>query len=530
MKKFSLITLVALALAVVFVFTACTSSGILGGGKVAKKVFDSKTYTEEADKTYSSSVRIGEFDGAEINNYSHNLVLFRKVDGTSVIWYIYDTDAERTIKSYYESETTKYSFNLRSNYIADSAYYFVKTRSIDETNGDRYTYDLVDCTGNTIDSYSNKINDDEFYDTAEDIISFNSKYYRIQKGGTISSFKTVSELGDELPDIDQKVNGYYYAFNGKKVTVYDDNLDLVYFYEYPAYANGDYSLLNNGNVFVQYYVEKFDADKDYDFVANMGAGMKKYDLFQKVINVKKGKISDVSNKYYIEYASGRYDADGEDMFRGVNGKYVNFCYAYPIENKYLNMAESNVLIASMSDKGAVGDILNRTVAGEMYFSIISNDRVLIRDNSGNNNLYDYSGKLIGNVSNADDRTDSMIIGATNIYDYNLNSLYDFASNGYAIEQVLDDSILLSGVSSGKTAIKIFTKNNGLREICDDDNNFYYINSGFFYVKRGDTTYTLYNAQGNIIMEGSSAFSVTRNDYFAIARTINEGKNNFYILH
>lgn len=523
MKKTIIFVLIATVMCLSFVLSSCTTT--------SSTAFDVKTLDSATAPLYVGSTRLSAFDEYSLDYDANGLIKFSKLNAGKVTYHLYDVLTDQTIASYYDANGIVYFISLIRNNTYDTSYYYVRTRTGTNAASYSYKYELFDRNGKSIDSFVDSGILNEVVETVCDLVSFNGKCYRLSKNGTLAQIKFNTDLGD-LPTIDTKCGKYYYDFDNNSVSVYNSDLNLVCYYEAPAFGTvTTCEVLDNGNIFVQYVVEKFETDKDYDFIIKNDNGTKKYDLYQKVISASNGKITSVSNNYYISFASKRYEEDGEDNFPGYNKKYVNLAYVYPIENKYLLNSASEQLLMSLSNSGKLGDVLNRTIKGETVANVLGKDRLLIFDAQGSEYLTTFKGKVIGRVDSAQEYTSKYIVGQKNIYDYSLKQVYDFGTNGYEYYDNLEDALLFKKELNDKVGVYAFTGEN-MRLICDDEDNF--SKSYAMYTVKDCTNYTLYNRNGDSIMTSESAYAMTGYNYGAskhmIVRVQNNNKNYFYVLN
>jgi hypothetical protein len=351
---------------------------------------------------------------------------------------------------------------------------------------------------------------------------------------TISKVKSGGELGAALPTINNMQGNYYFNQDGKKLSIYNSNLDLVYFYDIPSYAgNNSFFVLNNGNVLVQYTISKFNTDKKYDIIMNNT----KYDLVQELINAKKCKVSKVSSKYYYTLGAFTREADF-DMFNGLKGKFENIICGTSTKNDYIDLNNSAMLILAVGNDGKVQQTLNNVIEGQTSFSAISKDRIILRDINNREFLCDYKGKVIGEISNANDMTDKYVISDNAIYNMSLDKLIDFnsAENGnYNYYDTIGNNVLLSKNTTSGTVYAIY-RDGKLDNICSETEDFNHINNDFYTVYRAGETdpYSLFNSEGTFVFRSSYAINNFNYGYLGdskccVLRIAAVGGNHYYLM-
>lgn len=528
MKKIGIVTLIAITLCLVLAFTACTPTP-------ASKVFDAKKFdTSVNTKVLTQAVKVTELDGYSLNNRANGLMLFSKINGTKNEYIVYDAVAERVVKTYSEDTNVKYAITLQSVNFVDGVFYVLRTRTGATEAEYSYKYELIAANGETVAEQTTDYVIDNVINVRSDVILFDNTLYRIGGDNKIGKIKELNDLTGVIPNFDSKRNGCYYDFDGDKFTVYDEDFDVIYYYEAPNYAtNPNFNVLDNGNVLTTYSIPKMDTDNKYVYIQVQNNAAKKYDLRQLVINPKKGKISQLENKYYIAFASSRYEDDGEDAFNGLNKKYVNVACIYPIEDGYLKNNNSDSIIVSIGNDGLPGDILNATIEGEQGFECISKDRVIINDFFGNSYLCNYKGKVIGKVTNKIGYNETFVIGAENVYDMDLKVVCAYAKAGYDYEFCLGNSVVLSKEVDGKVQYKRLTADGVLHELCDDSANFTR-QSAYYSVRKNTGKYELYNYNSDLIWTAESPISVYADTWgarqYGLVKVNESGSNVYYILH
>ena len=541
MKKIlKIILLVVLALCIVVSAVACSKS---------KTVFERKDYEEVATYAYSSASKISDIDDYTYNGYSGYLALFSKVNDGITTQKIYDFANKAFVGTFTNVAATAegqtaitYTVSLRSiNLIGEDfpvSYYFVtKVETPYGEAPNAYTYSLYNAAGTEIAKTTKKVNVglNSLTNTSIDIIRFENNLYRIDATGAITLVREGKDLNSGIPSFNRHYGDYYYRKTATYLAVYNNDLELVNYYVIPTTASNFVAFpIGEDNFFIQYLVEKFDVDSDYDFIMVDGMDRTKYDIVQKVLNVKKGSDKDIDTKYYI--GNGFDRENNKEAFNGLKKKYEVFVQAVEIKDKAL-APDIEAKIFAISKDGKLGDVLNDTVDGETFFQIVSGDKVLIEDKINRTFLYDYDAKLIGEVTGMNDTTKKFIITNEKIYDHDLNVVFDLANSDFAMIQTFGENVLLFDADTN--TYKLVGTDFTLKEGTVDGITTNIVDGGdqFFEVAVTQNTvsnYTIYNVNG-VAVTGlsnvSAAVTVYDIEYKSagIASMIVNGIRNFYVI-
>ena len=544
MKKLRIITIIIVVLLLVAVLASCnktkdtdannSTDSVSGDTAGSAATFDSANYVAPSVPEITSVVEVAKLEGYSIvydpsivkGVEYKDMVVFSKND-TITVTEQNEGEEPREVQKY----VTKYLvYDLVSSkseeYIADAmTNYFFRFFYVNRYEGSRvvfynvrkqiyfeqhdsyasyFTFELRSRESTLIESYDDERNyfqgnTDYICSTANDLIIFNKKVFRVDANGA-TTLLNVGELSDGFECVDYKQGEYYYAYNDKVIAVYDLNAIACCSFRIPSYAeHEDYYVLSNGNVFVQYVVQLADDDKDYDLIADG----KKYDLVQKILNVKDGKETDLKTSYYFSELYCRNAVSSNNWFNGLRKDVENIAECYPIINKRIDVNYNSVKYLSISNSGEIGGVLNETIAGEVDFQTISADRIIIYDNLGRKLLCDYSGNIIGEVSNIEDMTDKYIVGYRKVYDMNLNVIFDYDAQGYTYYYKCNNSIFFSKEVEVEgdeiTNVYVITSDSATpRLICDEDEFDVYSNLYMTTIENkedGTVTTTIYNANG-----------------------------------
>ena len=266
--------------------------------------------------------------------------------------------------------------------------------------------------------------------------------------------------------------------------------------------------LNNGNIFIQYTVEKLDDEKKYTFTDyNAANELKKYDLVQEVINIKKGKVKSVKNKYYV--IDGSSKASDASVFNGLKKSIENVAMGYEIKDKKI-VRTTDPKIFTMNNNGKVQKVINEDVQF-IFFEAISKDRIVFFDVDWNASLYDYSGKKIGDMAHVQATTKKFIVGQNNIYDFNLNRIYSLEYSGYTYYGRMGENVILRDADGARY---LYTGTSEVKKIAEAADSFTTTYGNTYKVGVYDSTnftytYKYYTCEGTEIAGISSTTAISQ---------------------
>ena len=533
MKK-KLLVLVALLLCVVTVLSAC--GGAVRFKKIVADDFADKnqTYTaaEIVNLTGSMQVRKGDlvyFSGAN--------------DGGEVVHTVYNLVLNKSVFTATASSSTSYAVELKSGYY-DNVAWFVVTKTVDGDPDDTVTKEIYNQEGAQILTFNTE---DSSMRSMLDLIIVDTAVYRIDDEGAIEHEFDLSPFVD-VPSLMVKAGKYYLSGSedGKTINCYDDELQLTYHYEAPAFAE-EYTaiMLNNGNVLVQYKTyAAFDAKK-YDYLDD---GTKVL-LTSQLINAKNGKIKNLNLDFIILFGGSR--ALGTNTFvdfDSLDEKVENVAFVSYIEDQLVAGMSSfdpahddmedvyenvNTRILSLSNKGGVKGVLNATVSGQLGLPYqLSEDRWVIESADGEEYLVNQKGKILTQISNVSGGNGAYLACDGKLYDTEeLTEVYDYAENDltmYSAGRPYTQRGIFFENEAG--AILLYAEGQ-LKTIIEasSDDQLLKVDSAYFVVKAGDS-YNIYNDVGSLLCTVSNASgnvqtSVMASDYSLVLFGLkSDGKN------
>ena len=347
--------------------------------------------------------------------------------------------------------------------------------------------------------------DDSYdYESGFDLFVIGNKVYRFDSEFNVTLVKDYGLVSKPSFANMKKVGEHYLESKNTVYTVYDKDLNKVFDYTIPGYANGNAFLLANGNLLVQYTTQLDQNDKKFD--VREGADGK-YDL-SSVIVTKDGvtELEDVN--YLIR--------DVKPSVAGLDGKkeyadtVENLAFIYYIgENKMLDISYANKKLVLLANDGTI------TAEVEVDGNIADfpmqyrNTFYAVKLSDGSYNIYDKLGEMKGNLSSAAILANvidgSYLRIADVIYNADGSVAYDMGEQ-HAIAKTCGDTLIIAKYGVKTTSYGIFVdgeiKNIGtlsLDETLATINGFDYSSDGYYYTyNKADNKYTYYNTEGTAI--------------------------------
>ena len=539
-KKIALLLALVLTLSMLFALTSCDCKH---KDKDGDYICDKKNCDEWLGSVYmpedilefvddtiiynNSAVSFSELTGytASGSNYD-NLVLFTKEEivpstyyTSGYTTYYYKVLNVETASIVYSTSYTKYDTTalntISINFVSD---YFTVSQ-----NG---SIDLYDANGIHVGSTAKTISYigyDYFY--------FDDSIYLVE--GTSTTLVTdnpfvevPSYLFAASEDYFYEVDFYYdnatYEYDYYSVFVYDTEFTLVSEFVFPENVDtlNTLSVLNNGNVFIQYTVALPDDAAEYDIYEN-GT---KYDLVTVIFNAADGGTSNINFNYVVSYVQNYNEAEEELAEDGFVATFTNLFAMSEIVNKSVSDVEMYVDLDDNLNLAARFDKIIVSQEG-LDIECIDDDKYIVEDRADKEYLVDGAGEIIGEISDASMRA-GFFYKDGKYYDYDLNFVievpedYSFigSGNGYAIySQSVEEYNYMTSSYINATKYYLF-KNGVFTELSDAKNattvntasNYFYTfiyNSGSY---AGDYTLTIYNVNGEKIMTqivANSTYSV-----------------------
>ena len=498
MKKKVLSVVLTLVLALGVAVTA------IGCGSALEDVWK---YADKTNAPYSSATEVKELEGFSYNNERAGdfIVLEKENDNETTTYKIFNIDTGKVV--YTATLKDGEHISLIGVNEVDSAVIITATF---KPGTEELVYKLLTISGTEIASA-----EDSDVEVGIDLVKFDKAYYRVAKDGSVVKAFDVNKLSKfSLGRIDQKVEGYYYAEIGDGYCVYDENGNVLSYYQFPTYADEQtfmYEVLSNGNIFVQYLVAEDNYSDNYELLLYG----EKYSVNQFVINPKNGEAKSVKDSKNLVLI-GRIDAVGNN--EDYEGKVENFATGYKVvDKKFDDNARMNY---DMSNDGKLSEIEDFIPA--QYDEITyANGFYAVRNKMNQVFLYNEKGELIGEVSGSVGGNNKYVLSGSYIegpfpgtyhpeydaiYDYSLNKVLDLGDSEdgeYAIVRILENSIILKKdliKENEEPVTEYFLLKEGSApvKICDED-NFYTADDKYYVVMNTDGKLDCYNEVGTKLL-------------------------------
>ena len=485
MKK--IISLTALILCVAMVLASCSFSDMS-----FKKFYKDLEY--KAPNQLTKSNQITAIDGLEFERAYEHLLLFTTKDGETYKIYNAKTDA---------IVLTMDTENMRTDFFTAFETPFIKVTETKTTDDTTTTYvRLYTAKGALITEAKNPT--DTSINTNLDFFKFNGVFYRVNKDGSATA---CSYYLENLPGITQKTENYYYAVASNQVSVYDNDLNCVFYWEFPSanITNQGIYLLEEGILLAQGVERLPDDASKYDY-ASSGT---KYNVVSFILNVEKDKATEEDLDYRVSYvlSMDRIYNYQETETNSLPKSVINYATVKFINEHRLDSRETEVVIKKN------GETIKLAPEFESLPDIAVKDRWIYTRYNGEQYLINEKGDIIGNITGVgySDRNENFICMGEKILDYDLNVVYDAKTNGKRIINVLQTSIILadeSPDSEGKTNYYLYKADKTLSKIdnYEDSEYLYYVTfdseneTGSIYAENGKLLLTLDIGNSGLIYE------------------------------
>ena len=488
MKK--VISLLCLLFVVASLFTGCMTTKTM-----SFETFYAGFQYEDDYHTLNSYNKLGDLTEMSYRGASNGILVFRNKDGKKV--------------KFYDPETESFILTLDNDYLESyqvSTYCdskFILTVERDENKTGVYYTNLYDCKGNLVATKngSSDLNYDYNLVTSRcDLIQFNGCIYRVDENGSTTRIISNPFFGS-IPSVDTKTANYYYDTDYDCVTVYNHNLDVVFYWSIP-YEDAYSTMLNvtSADVIIAQMLLNlpFDSDK-YDFIDEEG---NKFELQSIAIDVETGKEKNLKLDYAIEgIFYSRSDVQIEDTYHNmVPAEITDLAAVYPIVDKRIANYDEQKLVSIDAKTGKIKLELFTEFDGNMPGDALAKDRFKVTLDSGVSLLIDSTGKVIANANNLSNasRNETYVVYDGKIYDYNFSLKYDYVANDKEYVMMLGHGVLLRDDDN----YFIYTKNGDLRTIEGSVSTSNCTQT--LVVSYDDGKYYFYNEDGNSLgnLEGS----------------------------
>lgn len=458
MKKLRILSIVAMLLCVVTVLASCGGAGTIK----LKDVYKDVKYVTETPRLSSAAKLDGV--GTAIGNFNRCLVRFTGNAGGFNEQKVFNLATGQVVGTYTDTAATTHNVSL---FITNaSAGYRVGFYTVTATTaeGDKVTSKttLYTAAGTQVAEVARVFN----ADVELDVVRFGDKCYRVAEDGGIAAFCDWPELAGNLPTLDYGSKKYYVAelpgtADGFAILNKKD-METLTTYVFPQYAAfTEFFPLQGGDVLVQYLVPLPDDAEKYDLLR--GTPVVKYDVVQQLFNAKKGTLKDVKSDYLYNTILpdvARLDPELANLNKSVK----NLGVAFEIVDKRTSETAADALYLSVSNGGKAEKALNRSVPGMTFAPEVVADGVLsVRDVQNRTYLYSEKGKLIGEVTGINDRTDTYLVSNSKVYDYALKEVFDYEAEGYTFVRTMRSGIIFSK-DNAESVTEYYLFNGGMNKI------------------------------------------------------------------
>ena len=510
MKK-KLLVLVAMLLCVVTVLASCASS------MKFEKVVGDGTYNDE-NPTLTTIAKLDVKGEIELEDSEGDLVIFK------------ETSEETGLSTY-----TVYNVALGKNVWTGTE---TKTESGENYTRVRYEVSLLEQWGTTILSVmtmnltATKTEDDYDYDTkidvkamaadgteflsitdvkesqmmnswfVEDLLCLDGKVYRIADDGTVAlAFEWSALRGKPEEDL-RKLGNFYFEGDDDYIDIYDASLNLIGTYYLPSYAEeGDFYVLSNGNILIQYSVMQDIMAEDYDYIESMA----KFNLHSFLFNAETGKLKELDLDFVVEDVWS-YDADDEDWY--FNEKIENVAWVSYIVDQRIDTSDAAIKMVALSnngkDAGAIDNLIPNMDCEGLWH--VATNRWIASNMAGQDFLLNEKGEILGEVSGIDwdEANANFFVLNGKIYDWDLNVKVDLSEQKCDDYEILNHSVLFETEDGEqklyvngevKTLIDKATAEAGKRDLEILSDNLYVI---IDTATEGKTKYEFYNDAGTLL--------------------------------
>lgn len=470
----------ALALCMIFLCTACSKNVSF------KKYYKDQKYTDPY-AVVSIMEKLDQFTDMSYTNAYNELIVFTGEEE----WKVFNAKTNNIVATFkndiVEPEIRFFSISGKTYFAACK----LATISVYNDAGE-----MVATGSGTLDTFTARM----------DMFEAGTKIYRVEKDGKITTVNTNPLFGG-IPSLSNKTDNYYYSMSGDSVTVYNKELETVYFWEAPISDVSETAMVMLGdNVLVQMWIPLNDTEDDYDCLIEG----EKFDIESVIINPKKGKADSVKLDYVLA-GSGNQDRVTVAMIKDRRVQDA------PSARKVVSLNTGNGKIASeiLSD-------LQGTV------QMVAENRFLYNAYNGDSYLMDATGKIIGKVNelrNNSSRNANFIVSNGMVFDYDLKEVYVCIN-----EEV--ESVMAHSVALRKTELEggyKLLKKDGLTVDLPADAQEYSFNKQLCVLKY-QGYFNFLNEEGTVIgnnIQGTSYSFVISGSDFSVVRVRNAGVYEYY---
>lgn len=536
MKKTKILILISAVLVVATLLCSC------GGLSAAnpKKVLTGK-YDGAKLLTNATEVNL---EKADFYTRSGKFVILG-VDDTHEKGIIYNLESNNTVFSYTDTDTTElYDTDFFETDLYDLGLFTVVIRTIAEDSADdKYVTTLYDETGKQI---ATADSGDAEVSTALDLFTFNGKCYRVAADKTYTELTAWNELigEDVLDSLDEKTENYYYnhVYPGNNpsaetsITVYDNNLNYISSYRFPAYATGMFAgVLKDGKLLIQYSEKLPYTTEKYSYLDDEA---NKYNLVTLIFDAKKGKTSEIKSEYVFQYIVSKSIADNE-TFEEVFDKVKVLALGYEILDGRLDTGHSAAQVLVLNENGKVQSSLTKMFPGMVGMAEpIAENLYSYETGTGEIYVANKDGKVLGNISGSRGMNEKYIFGETKLYNLDMTVAYDFGAQKLSYK--MENGKILhtdQGVFFEKEDGSVYFYSGELKEVISKLQLVWKtltVEDEYFIVRHAegalDVTYTCFSANGTSLLTTDYEVSpIASYEGVFLFKGLKNGDNVYYRL-
>lgn len=539
MKKVKFLVLIAFTLSVVTAFSSCSAA------ISAASSFDTvlnKDYTAKEEKT-ESVVEIEALRGYQFAESKGEFMLFISGDADSGFSRaVFSARNKRVVYLAESSSDESVEISLYSDVPLFTVSKVFLGGCADAADTElEMVYELYDATGTRI----AESNTDSFsFSAFADILLINGSSYKVnEETGAVSKISDIPE-NLSLESCSEWNDEFFYVY-GETINVYDRDFKHVYSWTVPSWADSlSTNMLNDGKLLVQYKRPLDSAEKDYDiYEVNPDTGETvKFELVTKLLDPKTQTEKDIKLKYLVNQVT-----TGSELVRTSddNGMYrddvENIAYVFPIEDKQVDLSDSNLDVVLMDNNGSIKKSLKLVEDQIAALPTCIGDNIYVIATAYGSAFVDIDGNVIDQINNkVVDIVGQNIVSDGMVYTLDMEEFYSLYDNGAEVLTYLDGTVFLKkGSDTEYTVIAI--RGTEEKEIC----KYNELNaSQTFFEELGDIgcyalcdpsngEYRYYNCEHTLLHTSDVRLKKTASDFkynISVYSATKEGEIKYYAFY
>ena len=447
MKKIRSTVLLAFLLAVITVFSACSSQ--IATAASFDAVLDPDYVIEE--ELVENVTEIKELSGYQFVESKGEFMVFAKGQGDAGISKaVFSTRNKKVVYAAESNSSESVEIKLFSSVPAFTA---IKTQLACADENCTMVCELYDAMGNCVTKTEGMVFEPiSFADT----VLFNGSAYSISENNGELTKKTDIPENLYVEDCSDWNDAYFYTY-GKSINVYDRDFHHIYSWTLPSW--GEYvskNMLNNGNVLVQYTKPLDNNSKEYDIYemdANTGE-IKKFDIYTLVLDPKARTEKEIDLAFVVDQIT-----TGNELIRASenNGMYrddvENIAFVFPIKDHLVDSSDASADIMLMGNDGKLQKSLKILDDQKAALPTCIGDNVYILPTLYGSALVDINGKLLEQINNTTVSTvGENLVSAGVIYTLDMQEVYPIYENEASVITYLGGTIFLKQGSDSEYSV------------------------------------------------------------------------------